>query len=241
MSSPLQSFRSKILALVAVAVVGMALLASLSVWQLRQQLIEGRQGQLVAAVQSAHTIVDGFRAQAAAGQMSDADARKAAQDALRLSRYGADGKDYFYIWTTEGVGVMHPIKPEWAGQQMVGKVKDGAGVQYFANKDRYEGGFRDDRMSGWGVFMTKAGDVYEGEFGDDQSLIGVGGDGLEGGEIGRVVRVVRLVLGGNHAVADGEADDEILAAGAADAFDNAARQAGAVFQADSKQPIFVSA
>ena len=82
----------------------------------------------MAAVQSAHTIVDGFRAQAAAGQMSDADARKAAQDALRLSRYGADGKDYFYIWSTDGVGVMHPIKPEWSGRNMIGQVKDGHGV-----------------------------------------------------------------------------------------------------------------
>ncbi|MGI9218755.1 MAG: cache domain-containing protein, partial [Hydrogenophaga sp.] len=128
MSSYLQSFRSKILALVAVAIVGMALLATLSIWQMRQQLIEGRQGQLVTAVQSAHTIVEGFRAQAAAGQMSVADAQKAAQDALRHSRYGADGKDYFYIWSTEGVGVMHPIKPEWVGRNMIGQVKDGHGV-----------------------------------------------------------------------------------------------------------------
>ncbi|WP_310564009.1 methyl-accepting chemotaxis protein [Hydrogenophaga sp.] len=124
----LLSFRSKILALVAVAVVGMALLGGLSVWQVRQQLIEGREGQLVAAVQSAHAIVDGFRQQAAAGQLSEADAQKAAQAALRHARYGADGKDYFYIWTLQGVGVMHPIKPEWSGRNMVGQIKDGQGV-----------------------------------------------------------------------------------------------------------------
>ena len=58
-------------------------------------------------------------------------------EALRLARYGGpEGKtDYFYIWTTEGVGVMHPFKPEWDGQDMLGKVNEEtqyAEVQSFA-------------------------------------------------------------------------------------------------------------
>ena len=62
--------------------------------------------------------------------MSQEDAQKAAKDALRVSRYGGpDGKtEYFYIWTLDSKGVMHPIKPEWEGQDMAGKVKDGEGT-----------------------------------------------------------------------------------------------------------------
>ena len=62
--------------------------------------------------------------------MSVEDAQKAAKDALRIARYGGpEGKtEYCYIWTTEGVGVMHPFKTEWDGQDMLGKVKDGSGV-----------------------------------------------------------------------------------------------------------------
>src|SRR3990167_9691988 len=57
--------------------------------------------------------------------MTEAEAQRAAQEALRMARYGAEGKDYYYIWTLAGAGVMHPLKPEWSGQDMIGKVKDG--------------------------------------------------------------------------------------------------------------------
>ena len=47
--------------------------------------------------------------------------------ACRTARYGgADGKtEYFYAWTLDGVGVMHPFKPEWAGKNMMDKIVDG--------------------------------------------------------------------------------------------------------------------
>jgi methyl-accepting chemotaxis protein len=124
------AFKQKILLLVGVAIAGLLTLSAVAVVQVRNHIAEGRQGQLVMAVQSAHSIVAAYQAKAASGAMSVEDAQKAAKDALRLSRYGgADGKaDYFYIWNMDGVGVMHPIKPEWDGQAMVGKVKDAAGM-----------------------------------------------------------------------------------------------------------------
>jgi methyl-accepting chemotaxis protein len=54
-------------------------------------------------------------------------AQKAAADAVSRPRFGADNSNYFYIWDTNGVGVMHPIKPEWVGKNMIGKIKDGVG------------------------------------------------------------------------------------------------------------------
>jgi methyl-accepting chemotaxis protein len=119
------SFRGKIVALVIAAVVAVAALAILSVFQAQRQLRDAREGQLRIALEAAHSIVAGYQAQVAAGKLSDAEAQKGAKDALRLSRYGAN--DYFYIWSLEGVGVMHPIKPEWEGQQMGDKIKDGSG------------------------------------------------------------------------------------------------------------------
>lgn len=128
----LSSFRAKIISLVVLAVAGMCLLSALSFWQLRDQLIEGRRGELVTAVQAAYAIVEGYRAKAEAGKMSVDDAKAAAVEALRHSRYGADGKDYFYIWTLDSVNVLIPSKPEWAGQRMVGKVLDAKGVDVVA-------------------------------------------------------------------------------------------------------------
>jgi methyl-accepting chemotaxis protein len=124
------AFKQKILLLVGVAIAGLLTLSAVAVVQVRNHIGDGRQDQLVMAVQSAHSIVAAYQAKAASGAMSVEDAQKAAKDALRLSRYGgADGKaDYFYIWNTDGMGVMHPIKPEWDGQVMVGKVKDAGGM-----------------------------------------------------------------------------------------------------------------
>ena len=124
------SFKRKIGLLVGVAIGGLVLLSVISVLQLRQQIVDGRTGQLVTAVQSAHSIVAAYQAKAAAGTMSDADAQKAAKDALRIARYNKT--DYLFIFTLEGGGVMHPIKPEFDGQSMLGKLKDNAGNDLIA-------------------------------------------------------------------------------------------------------------
>jgi methyl-accepting chemotaxis protein len=124
------SFKLKIGLLVAVALIAVALLTIISTLQSRTQITEARKEQLVTAVQAAYGVVVGYQAQAKSGALSEADAQKLAAEAVGLSRYGGpEGKtEYFYIWTMEGAGVMHPIRREWNGQNMIGKVKDGAGV-----------------------------------------------------------------------------------------------------------------
>ena len=123
-------FKMKVLLMLGTALVALLFMAITALLQERSLIIESRREQLATAVQSAHSIVAAFQAKAASGAMSQEDAQKAAKDALRVSRYGGpDGKtEYFYIWTLDSKGVMHPIKPEWEGQDMAGKVKDGEGT-----------------------------------------------------------------------------------------------------------------
>ena len=118
------SFNQKIALMMASAVAGIAIVCGISVWQTRNEIIQGKQAALRTAVQSAQSVVTAFQARVAAGTMSEADAKKAAADAIRPARYGAEGKDYFYIFTLDAGGVMHPFKPEWEGQPLLGKVKD---------------------------------------------------------------------------------------------------------------------
>ena len=124
------SFRGKILLMLATALVALLFMAVSALLQQRSQIIESRRELLSTAVQSAHSIVASYQAKAASGAMPVEEAQKAAKDALRVSRFGGpEGKtEYFYIWTLDSKGVMHPIKPEWEGQDMAGKVKDGAGT-----------------------------------------------------------------------------------------------------------------
>ena len=116
--------------MLATALVALLFMAVSSLLQQRSQIIESRRELLTTAVQSAHSIVASYQAKAASGAMPVEEAQKAAKDALRVSRFGGpEGKtEYFYIWTLDSKGVMHPIKPEWEGQDMAGKVKDGAGT-----------------------------------------------------------------------------------------------------------------
>ncbi|NDY93731.1 methyl-accepting chemotaxis protein [Ideonella livida] len=124
------TFRQKVWVLVASAVAAVAICGALALWLLARHTTQAREEQLVTAVQSAHSIVAAYQAQAAAGKLSPEQAQTAAANALRVARYGGDGgkADYFYIWGLDGKGVMHPIKPEWDGQPMLGKIKDGQGV-----------------------------------------------------------------------------------------------------------------
>ena len=124
------SFKMKIMLMIGTALAALLIMAIMFLLQERRLISESRKDLLTTAVQSAHSIVAAYQAKAASGAMPQEEAQKAAKEALRLARYGGpEGKtDYFYIWTTEGVGVMHPFKPEWDGQDMLGKVKDGSGV-----------------------------------------------------------------------------------------------------------------
>jgi len=123
------TFKNRVALLVGSAIAGVILLAAASAFNTSRDIAAGRRDQLRTAVEAAHNLVLGYQAKAAAGQMSVEDAQAAAKEALRISRYGgADGKtEYFYIWTLEGFGVMHPFKPEFAGQDMREKLKDGQG------------------------------------------------------------------------------------------------------------------
>ncbi len=110
------SFQAKIRLLVAVAIVGLVVLAAYAVMQIRGEIMDGRKAELVSAVQSQYNIVAGFQAASAAGKMSVDDAKKAAKEAVFHARYGgADAKaNYFYILTADGFGVMHPFLKTWS-------------------------------------------------------------------------------------------------------------------------------
>ena len=123
--NPHLSLKWRMTLLVGVAMLAVLALATLGVWMNASRITEGRRNQLITAVDAAHSIVAAFQAKAKAGQMEPAQAQAAAIAALRGSRYG--NGDYFYIYTRQGVNVMLPPKPEWEGQNKLGKVPDGRG------------------------------------------------------------------------------------------------------------------
>lgn len=119
------TFKTRITWLVVAAMLAVLLVIAAAMVTNARQITEARRALLVSTLDSAHSIVAAFQAQAKAGKLDTAQAQAAAVAALRGSRYGKD--DYFYIWTLEGVSVLHPLKPEWEGQPKIGQIPDGQG------------------------------------------------------------------------------------------------------------------
>src|SRR3989338_6758576 len=107
------TFKLKIALFVAASLLAVAVMAVVSVLDIRTNIIQARQDQLVTAVQSMHNVVMGYKARADSGAMPLEDAQKAAALAVGLSRYGgAEGKtEYSYIWSPGRGGGGDPPQP----------------------------------------------------------------------------------------------------------------------------------
>ena len=120
--------KTKIALLVVAALIGLLSLTVFSAFKMKTDLINGRKEVIQSILEATHATLAGYQAQVAAGTLKEEDAKKAAALAISQIRYGgADGKsEYVYSFTTEGVGVYHPIK-ERIGQNMLEKIKDPQG------------------------------------------------------------------------------------------------------------------
>ena len=108
------SLKTRLLVLVVVSLVGMLALAALQVTNLRAQLLEDRKVTLRSAIEIAASTVAGFQERVAKGEMPKEQAQALAREALRSMRY--QGSEYFYIYDSKAMGVMHPIRPEYEGK-----------------------------------------------------------------------------------------------------------------------------
>lgn len=123
------SLRIRLWLVVLIALFGVLTLAAVSALHVRTLMLEERKAQIRALTQGAYNILDYYYAQESSGRLSREQAQSLAKEAIRQIRFnGPDGKsDYFYIWTPEGVSVMHALKPEWEGKPMGEKIEDGNG------------------------------------------------------------------------------------------------------------------
>ena len=97
---------TKLLALVAAALLGVALLAATALQTLRSSLIESRREQLVILLTKAEHLVNAYRDAQARGTMSREQAQQAAKDTL--AQLNANTKSYYWVTTADGINLVHP-------------------------------------------------------------------------------------------------------------------------------------
>ena len=96
------------------ALAALAVLSGVSYVIESQRIEQARVETLRAVAASATSIVAGYAADAQAGRISDADAKRLALTALRALRY--QGEEYVWVNDMQPVILMHPIKPELEGK-----------------------------------------------------------------------------------------------------------------------------
>ena len=111
--------------IVAVGVIGLLVLGVFALAESRSRMVADRQHEVRLLVETAVGTIAGHHAMAEAGQMSQEEAQRQAQDALRAAIYGDN--DYFFIVDTNRTMLMHPLNRDLEGRDLSG-LRDPDGV-----------------------------------------------------------------------------------------------------------------
>jgi len=114
----IHSVSAKIAAIVLLAIAGLATIGYLGYSDLRSELLGQKKLALQDQVQTAQSMIEGFRDRALKGEMTLAEAQEAAKAVLRPVRFGPD-KNYFFIYEADGKNVLLPGKPELEGKSLI--------------------------------------------------------------------------------------------------------------------------
>ena len=118
------SLRIRILAIPALAAVGLLAFALTTVLTVRTGQMEMRRVQIHSGVESAAKIAAAYHAKAQKGDITEAEAKSAALAAIGMIRF--DGDNYLWVNDLDGVLLMHPFRLKEVGKSML-EVKDSAG------------------------------------------------------------------------------------------------------------------
>jgi PAS domain S-box-containing protein len=95
-----------------------------------RSLLDRKKDMIRELTNSAVSILGEYAADEVAGRLSRAEAQAAAAARIRDLRYGAEGKDYFWITDMRPVMIMHPWRPDLDGSDVSG-YSDANGVRVF--------------------------------------------------------------------------------------------------------------
>ncbi|WP_428035513.1 methyl-accepting chemotaxis protein [Amphritea sp.] len=137
------SVRSKVLLLVAIAVISLITIVSLSLLKLEGDLLEQRKMELENLTNAAYSLIDHQQKMAEAGEKSEDAAKQSALESIRSLRYGED--EYFFVLDTQLKMLMHPTNQKLEGGNVADK-KDNNGMPFMQElvkvaKQNSTGGF----------------------------------------------------------------------------------------------------
>ncbi|MDW5313389.1 methyl-accepting chemotaxis protein [Rhizobium sp. PL01] len=118
----------RLYALVGLALLTMAAVMTLGLFQEQDKLVAQRKAMLEAMNENAVTVFEAYHKQEEAGTLSQKDAQARAIEAIQAMRYQGNG--YFFITDMKSMMIMHPIKPALNGTDQTDN-KDPTGKHIF--------------------------------------------------------------------------------------------------------------
>ncbi|OAN50662.1 hypothetical protein A6A04_17700 [Paramagnetospirillum marisnigri] len=118
------SLRIRLLAIPALAALGLLAFAVTTVLTVRANQMELRRVQIHSVVEAGAKIAESFHAKAKAGELTETEAKAQALAAIGMLRF--DGDNYLWVNDLNGVLLMHPFRAKEVGKSML-EVKDSAG------------------------------------------------------------------------------------------------------------------
>ncbi len=120
----------KFVALVVLSLIGIVAVAGLTLNTLRDNLLTDRQAKTREMVEVAYSLVDHFGQLAQAGDLTEAQAKQMAAQALGKLRYAGDG--YFWVNDMQPRLVVHPMRQDLMGKDLSG-FADSRGAHVYAD------------------------------------------------------------------------------------------------------------
>jgi len=122
------TIKSRLSLIISALVIGLAILSSVSLYNVYQTLYSQQQEKVKQEVESATSIVQHFHALQLSGELTEQQAQENATSLLAKFRYG--NNNYVWINDLQPMMIMHPFKPQLNGKP-VGQVKDPDGTLLF--------------------------------------------------------------------------------------------------------------
>ena len=179
--------------LIALTMIGLIALCAVSLAHLRASMMDDRKLQTKHIVENGMGVVQHFHRLAQAGKLSEAEAKKAATETLRVMRY--DDSNYIFVVTTDNHFVLLPPKPAQEGSD-ASNLKDTNGkliIRELVKTAASGGGFVD-------YWFPKAGNPephpklsYAASFAPWGWIVGTG---IYIDDVNAAFRSIALVLGG---------------------------------------------
>ncbi|WP_020165126.1 methyl-accepting chemotaxis protein [Methyloversatilis discipulorum] len=124
------TLRSKMLAVGAAALAGMLMIGVIGAFEMRSAAHEQRMQLLQALVESTRAQIGYYEQLQKDGKLTREQAQAQAREALRNVRF--QQREYFYIYTMDGVNVLHPTQPHREGKPFINE-QDKVGKLFVAD------------------------------------------------------------------------------------------------------------